>query len=302
MDRVDLGKCVICGHESYVNKRALKDSFISQEVFHIASCQNCDFTWTIDAPNEDIIGQYYQSENYISLSDRKSNVVEYLYHFARNYMLKKKQSLVEKTTGLKSGNLLDIGAGTGYFLNHMQKAGWKVEGIEKDDHARKSAIDNFHLDVKPSEHLFEKIDRKFNAITLWHVLEHLYDLNGSLAAIYEKLASDGHLFVAVPNRKSWDAQFFKDNWAPYDVPRHLWHFCPKDMEKLAEKHDLELISKSPMYLDAYYASILTLNYKQAGLFTLRGLFIGFRAMLATIGNVNNASSIIYSFRKKNTKA
>ncbi len=302
MNASNMQKCAICEGSPTDGHISVKDRFISQETFHLATCRDCGFVWTIDAPREEEIGPFYQADNYISLSNRKSNLVEHLYHFARSYMLKQKQRLVEKTTGLNGGRLLDIGAGTGYFLNHMRKAGWDVFGIEKDSDARVFAKDNFGLEIEESRFLFGNAGQSYDAITLWHVLEHLYDLNESMQSIHDRLTDGGSLFIAVPNRTSWDANYFGSNWAPYDVPRHLWHFSPADIERLASKNGFRLVGKTPMYLDAFYASILALGYEKASLATPRGLLIGLRAMFHTLINQNKASSIIYSLQKKNSKA
>ena len=146
MPHITINNCPICNSSDIVNTFNAVDHFSTKEIFPIYDCSNCGFRFTNNFPSDDIIGRYYDSPDYISHSDSKKGVINRLYHFLREFMLKKKGNLVSK---FSTGNrLLDIGSGTGYFLKAAKERGYSVSGIEKDSKARNFAIDNFGLDVK----------------------------------------------------------------------------------------------------------------------------------------------------------
>lgn len=157
--------------------------------------------------------------------------------------------------------LLDIGCGTGAFLNHTKSKGLDVLGVEPDDGARAFAIEKYGLSVYDESMLNNLEPASFGAITLWHVLEHVPNLEERLAQLKRLLHPNGRIFVAVPNPNSFDAKHYRAHWAAYDVPRHLWHFTPQSMRKLLEKNNLLLHDVLPMKLDAFYISLLSEKYK-----------------------------------------
>ena len=139
--------------------------------------------------------------------------------------------------------------------------------------------------------------KSFDVITLWHVMEHLQNLNVTWETLGRLLKDDGVLVVAVPNPTSYDANYYKEWWAAYDVPRHLWHFSPDVMKKLGEKHGFTLKKSYPMPFDAFYVSMLTEKYKKNPLSFLKGLWVGFCALISTFGCKEKSSSMIYIFIK-----
>ncbi|PIF05818.1 MAG: methyltransferase [Draconibacterium sp.] len=273
------------------------DYFVSGEKFNIKSCDNCGLKITEDAEDESTIGKYYQSEKYISHSNTSKGLVNAIYQAVRTYMLGRKRRLVEKITGLATGNILDIGAGIGFFLNEMAQHGWHVSGTEKSEAARNFASENFTLSISPVETLFEMKSGHFDVITLWHVLEHVQQLNVNFEKIKELLKPDGKLLIAVPNNTSYDAQHYKEYWAAWDVPRHLWHFGPAQMKLLGEKHKMKLKSMHTMPFDAFYVSILSEKYKKSKLALLKGFFYGKLSWWKSISKPGNCSSLIYVFER-----
>ena len=288
--------CPLCASSDTSHYIKTKDHFLTHEEFDLSLCNNCQLVFTINAPVQNEIGKYYQSEDYISHSDSKAGLINRLYHLARNFMLKSKAGLVLKTVNLKKAKLLDIGSGTGYFLDTMVKQGWEVQGIEEDTQARYYSIEKFGLDVKPSHKLFELNNDQYQAITLWHVLEHLHELPKYLTKITSLLQSQATLFVAVPNYQSTDAKHYKSNWAAFDVPRHLYHYSADTMIYIAENYGFELVRKKIMLFDPIYISMISEKYKNGSSIVglLKGLYFSTRSLFKP----SSCSSLIYVFRKK----
>lgn len=293
--------CPICRREKFRFVFTCEDHFVSGEAFDIIECESCGLRITKDFPCGDEIDVYYQAEDYVSHSDTKKGAVNSLYHTVREYMLKEKAQWVEKYAPSNAKKLMDVGCGTGYFPALMQKRGWEVVGIEKNTLARDFAEKHFNVQLFPSTSSFEQAHEQkgfFDAITLWHVLEHLEDLNESMKQFYEHLNADGALFIAVPNRSSTDAQKYKQFWAAYDVPRHLWHFAPKQMKLLAQNHGFEIIDIKPFHFDGFYISMMSEKYKNKANSIVKGFFSGLSTFLSSVNNKRNSSSLLYVMKKK----
>ncbi len=295
MEKIHYSSCPFC-HSDNINKVLnAKDFLVSNNEFEIWHCNHCGFRFTQDIPTLDKIGGYYKSENYISHSDTKKGLLNHLYHMARNYMLSVKYKHITTIGGKQKGNLLDIGAGTGYFVNYMNNRGFKAEGIEIDADARKVAEKNFGIKLLPVDTLYKLPEEKYDIITMWHVLEHIHDLEGYMHKIKTSLKKDGTFVCALPNYTSYDGSHYKENWAAYDVPRHLWHFSPEFFQQFAAMYGFEVIEIKPMPLDAVYISILSEKIKKSN--TLAGMIKGSFFMFKSLFNKHKASSIIYFLKK-----
>jgi 2-polyprenyl-3-methyl-5-hydroxy-6-metoxy-1,4-benzoquinol methylase len=286
-------QCPVCGNAPLSSFLNCKDYTVSAENFAISYCQNCKTGITQAAPDQENIGKYYQSDSYISHSNTKEGLVNRLYHIARNFMLGSKKNTVTKYAKLSKGKLLDIGSGTGYFLNAMKESAWEVMGIEADENARKFSEKQFALTVFLPEKINQLPDNQFDAITLWHVLEHLHDLGGTWKHLARLLKDTGVLLIAVPNHQSYDAKHYQAFWAAYDVPRHLWHFSPKSIETLAQEHGFQIVAKKIMPFDPFYIALLSEKYKGSSLGLLAGAWHGGLALLQGLLNVDKSSSVIY---------
>lgn len=290
--------CQLCKNETFNTILTCTDHLVTNEKFEIEACTHCGFRRTKNFPSENVIGKYYESENYVSHSNTKKGIINSVYHAVRKLMLKKKANWVSRETGLKTGKLLDVGTGTGYFAYTMQNQGWLVSTVEKSDDARHFAEKNFRLKVYPSLNDFAQKEELQDVITLWHVLEHIEPLNHTMSQFYNLLAKNGLLVLALPNCNSYDATVYKENWAAYDVPRHLWHFTPKDIQTLAQKHGFELVKQQKMIFDGYYISMMSEKDMKSSFATLRGLLTGFRTQLSSLFNTSKSSSIVYFLRKR----
>ncbi|MCQ2238004.1 MAG: class I SAM-dependent methyltransferase [Bacteroidaceae bacterium] len=293
-----LEKCPVCGSVQLKHFLTCTDCYATGENFHILKCSKCGFKMTQDVPVEAEIGRYYESPDYISHTNTRSGIMNRVYHWVRSYMLKKKAKLVEEACHMKKGRILDIGCGTGYFAHTMQQRDWDVEAIEKSADARAFAWQHFNLNVLDESHMNSFNDRSFNAITMWHVMEHIEDLPALWSLLKRQLQDQGRLIVAVPNCSSADAAVYNSMWAAYDVPRHLWHFTPDTMQQMASQNGFVLCERYPMPFDAFYVSMLSEKYLGNPVYFLKGLWTGAVCGLKSIVRSDRSSSIIYVFRKK----
>ena len=268
-----------------------KDYAISGEQFELHWDQKLDMLVTKPQPQD--LAPYYESEDYISHTDSKSSFTDRLYQLVKSKNLKKKIQLVENQVD-KVKNLLDLGAGTGDFLICAQNSGFKATGVEPNDNARLLA---HQKGVELQASLKDVSGQKFQAITLWHVLEHLPNLEQQIKALVDLLEDDGVLVVAVPNFKSFDAKYYKAHWAAFDVPRHLWHFSKASITKLFAPHKLEVVKIKPMWFDAFYVSLLSEKYKGNKLYLISAFFVGLWSNLTAIFT-KEQSSLIYILKKK----
>lgn len=287
--------CPVCKSGNIHSSLTARDHTVSNKLFEIWICNDCDAMFTQDVPSMENIGSYYQSENYISHSNTQKGLINRLYHVVRKYTLAAKRKLIRNETGLTKGNILDVGSATGAFLHNMQEAGWKGTGLEPDETARKKAWEIFNVHALPSQELFNLQAGSFDAITLWHVLEHVHQLHSYIEQLKILLSEKGMIFIAVPNYTSYDASHYKQDWAGFDVPRHLYHFSPKAMKTLMDIHGLYIRKTKPMWFDSYYVSMLSEQYRKRGI--LKAFYIGLLSTFKTIGNKQRCSSLIYIISK-----
>ncbi len=272
----------------------IKDHSVSGEEFELIENSEFGFLETHPQPSKEKLPDYYQSEDYISHTDTKRNLFEKAYHLVRTFTLNKKLSLinsyVSKTSEEKK--LLDIGCGTGDFLQTAQKNDWIVSGIEPNNDARTIGNQKTNDSVFNIEHLLEFKDHSFDIITLWHVLEHLPNLEEHVNLLKKLLKPEGRIIIAVPNYKSYDAKKYKEFWAAYDVPRHLWHFNKMAMSKLFSKVLMKVEKIRPMWFDAFYVCLLSEKYKTGKMNFIKGFLNGFISNFKAIGS-KEVSSLIY---------
>jgi 2-polyprenyl-3-methyl-5-hydroxy-6-metoxy-1,4-benzoquinol methylase len=285
--------CPNCGDSNISYVLSARDHTVSEEEFEIWECKNCTQRFTQNIPEENKIWKYYQSQNYISHSDTSRGFINNIYHKVRKRTLAQKRKLVEKTTGKKAGNILDVGAGTGAFLHTMQQAGWNGTGIEPDETARQKALELYNLNLKSAENLYLLAPGTFDAITLWHVLEHVHDLHKYVEQMKNLLTADGKLFIAVPNYTSADETIYHESWAAYDVPRHLYHFSPLSMKILLTSHGLKIESMKPMWYDSVYVSMLSEQYKTGASHPATAFINGMISNWKALSDHTRCSSVIY---------
>ncbi|MBJ7879661.1 class I SAM-dependent methyltransferase [Gelidibacter salicanalis] len=250
---------------------------------------------TFPKPSDERLPEYYKSEDYISHTDAKRNVFEKLYHLIKGVALKRKLKLIEELV-TNSKSLLDVGCGTGDFLQVAAKAGWTITGIEPNINARAIANKKTQNAVHNAERLFQFKANTYDVITLWHVLEHLPNLEEHISTLKNLLKPGGTLIIAVPNYRSYDAQLYKEFWAAYDAPRHLWHFSQDAIKNLSIRADMNVIEILPMKFDAFYVSLLSEKYKSGKMNYLKGFWNGWRSNVKARSS-GEYSSLIYVIKK-----
>ena len=297
MEKIHYSHCPVCRSEKIREEIQVKDYTVSGELFTIMSCENCTLRFTQDIPAEDAIAPYYKAESYVSHTDTKKGLINKLYHWVRRRTLARKRKLVRRYTGLEKGSLLDVGCGTGAFVYEMQRHGWQAAGIEPDSGAREAAKKLYGLTVNTPDEFWQLPPASADAISLWHVLEHVHALHAYIEQLKKIIRPGGKIIIAVPNHTAKDAAVYGFHWAAYDVPRHLYHFSPGSIEVLMQQHGLRVAAYRPMWYDSFYISLLSSKYKTGKMKWLPALWNGLRSNLAAWGNTKKCSSVIYIISK-----
>jgi 2-polyprenyl-3-methyl-5-hydroxy-6-metoxy-1,4-benzoquinol methylase len=288
--------CPSCNSDKQKTSLVCKDWLVSQEEFTIVECQSCKLKYTNPRPEDETLGHYYESSEYISHSNTKAGFISKIYQVVRNHTLRQKEKLLRKH--VSRGTVLDYGCGTGHFLKYCNDTGWSVFGIEPDAKARASALSNKLIAYPNKASFTEKHEgQKFDAITLWHVLEHVTDLKETLEFFNLSLKGNGTLVIAVPNHRSYDASFYGQDWAAYDVPRHLYHFDITSLEFLLKQHGFILIKTKPMLFDSFYVSMLSEKNKKGKINYISAVLIGLISNLKAVFS-SEYSSRIFIFKKQ----
>ena len=206
--------CNACGGSLVRGLEAVRDPQ-SLEAFEIRSCSACGLGHTSPIPDD--LGAYYGEAYY---GKRHS--------FTDRYCLARRLRILAGATP-RAGGLLDIGCGDGNFLSAAIARGWK--GVGTDIGAAAENARQAGLDVRGSIDEV-RAEGPFDAVTMWHTLEHFTDPKGTLEGARSVLAKDGVLVVAVPDAAGLQASLFKESWFHLDVPRHLYHFSRSALESL----------------------------------------------------------------------
>ena len=278
--------------KSPINNNNLKsfisceDHTVSRETFSVYIDEKSELLITTPRPEVEELGKYYESEEYISHSNTNKTFIDKVYQRVRNYTIKKKVKLIN-SFAVENKTLLDIGSGTGDFLLACKNSGWQIIGVEPNEKAKAITYSNINEKDSKSK-IFDSVEslrnntqssnaKTFDVITMWHVLEHVPNLTEYVSNLKHLLKSSGTLIIAVPNYKSYDANYYKEFWAAYDVPRHLWHFSKKSIQDLFNKENMEVVKTLPMKFDSYYVSLLSEKYKKGKSNLFKAFFIGFKS-------------------------
>lgn len=299
MSKERLTKCPLCESGLFLNHTEVKDHAISKELFLLCQCSNCKLIFTNPRPDYESISRYYDSEDYISHQNKSNNLTNILYKLVRKITVRSKVSMINRINPAK-GKILDIGCGTGNFLKAASKQKWRVTGVEPNPTAREISLKK-NLKVIASLEDIKK-NKKFDVITLFHVLEHMHDLRKTGKKLSKHLKNYGSLVIAVPNQKSFDANHYRKDWAAYDVPRHLYHFDKSSMAQFAEKIGMKIVETKAMKFDSYYVSLLSEKYQNPKDSLIQHLYKGFkRGYLSNKWakyNEDNYSSLLFVLKKK----
>ncbi len=274
-------KCPICSSSNFKHFKNLKDRFeITNDIFLLVKCE-CDFVYLNPRPNQSEISKYYKHNQYHSHFS-----VNFLYKLMQFFSFRWKYNIIKKHLNFKFTSILDYGSGKGEFSNFLTNKDYQVDNYEP-------LLKN---EKYFSDHKF--LTKKYQLITLWHSLEHIHDINESLNLIYNKLESKGRLFIAVPNLNAVEKKYFDIKWAPYDAPRHLYHFTSKTLSVLLNKHNFKIIEEKNMYQDTIYNIYLSLSFKNPFSFIVF-IYLSFICLIKSIFfNKNSSSSKLYICVKK----
>lgn len=257
MTYIEVLACPLCGQTPLFPFLSCTDHLVSQEEFPLAECRSCGLILTERQPVDPT--PYYQSEEYLSHHPDQTSLFAWVYRTLRRFNLRRKVQLVLRhTQGMK---LLDYGCGTGEFLHAAAQHGFEIVGVEPDHKARELASS---LTGKRIRKRIEDLEagERYDIITLWHVLEHIPDFMCILQELKARLNSGGMLLLALPNPDASEVADYQAFWAGFDVPRHLWHFRPRTVERLLHKAGLRLLATCPMKFDAYYVALLSEQYRK----------------------------------------
>jgi len=292
----NIEQCPLCHHAAFAPLLVCEDYLSSHERFELKECLSCSFVVTSPRPDSQTLPSYYESNHYISHTGKSPGFIGFFFLLARKFTLRWKVNLIKRFKGNIS--ILDFGCGTGELLFACQRQGWQISGLEPSAAARQKASQITGINI--AGNLEQLKGQQFDVITLWHVLEHVMDLRQKISELKALLKNNGLLFLAVPNCQSPDALFYKEYWAGYDVPRHLWHFTKATMAAMLGSEGLTVKSIHPMKLDAYYVSLLSEKYRSPNRIApatfLHGTIRGFLSNRKA-GSTVNHSSLIYIVAK-----
>lgn len=297
MDNSKKYNCPSCGSENFNYLFSAEDYLVSNEKYDIKQCTKCSLRVTFPIPDSEGIMKYYRSEDYISHKESGKSIINKIYKVIQKIALVKKRRIIWNTFGSNNGKLLDIGCGTGDFLQFMKKSGWDITGVEPDKNARLIAEELTSCKIlTEDEHFYDST--KYDVITMWHSLEHVHDLDKQIIQIGNLLNDNGILFIAVPNYTSLDADYYQQNWAAYDVPRHLYHFSPQVLQELFKKYGYKIIGHKQLPFDPFYISLLSELSVLRTKNVIRAVWIGFRSYLRGLWDSGKSSSVLYILEKE----
>ncbi len=284
--------CPICANSQFEIWLKTKDYFLTKENFDLFKCSQCGLVITHPFPYKKDAEKYYQSDEYFSHPEKKKNIIAALYDWVKQRNIKYKYR--QATSGLNPGRILDIGCGAGDFLTYAQSKGWEVCGIEPNEKAKTHSEKRLNAKIFKPEEIVNFNNNTFDVVTLWHVLEHIEDLNEQIGQLKRILKPQGRVIIALPNLNSADAHHYREFWAAYDVPRHLYHFSFKNIRELMQKHQFRFLKREPLKWDAYYIALLSERYKNG---KQRPLFAALRGLISNLQakKTREYSSNIYIF-------
>lgn len=286
-------RCPSCNSAHLNQEITTRDYFLTHETFSLLSCSECHLWFTNPQPESLELSRYYISEKYISHKSRPKSLFDIIYILARNYALKQKLKIINKFD--LNHTVFDYGCGNGDFLNYCSKHGWNIDGFEPSTTARENAEKKVHQQIYNTQNQLINLE-PYSIVTLWHVLEHIPNIGETITLLKNLIAENGKLIIALPNHESLDATYYHQYWAAYDVPRHLFHFSKKSMKYFLTKHGLRIDEIIPLYLDAYYISLLSEKYKQKKPNYLNSFLTGYKSNIYG-KKTGNYSSLIYIVSK-----
>ena len=244
--------CIACGSSSSSEQRIRAGSHL------LATCSECSLRWVVNPPVGDELAELYSSGFYEPGPARASRLVEMGHEFNNTFRMR-------ELRGVQPGRLLDIGSGRGRFLSAAKNAGWDVVGVEFERGLAEMSRQRYGVAVVVGDAVSAEVDGPFDAITMWHVLEHLPDPTAALERAARLLAADGRLVVSVPNNDSWQARLGGDDWLHLDLPRHMYHFTPGSLTQLVERAGLRVERVGYLYPEMEILGVMQTALNRVGI-------------------------------------
>ncbi len=228
-----------CGREQWTIHLPEVRDYISDETFAIQRCNSCGLCVTDPMPGDDVIERYYPQRY---RGDRQK--------YSGGWRVRRRAAAVQNHfTPTFRGRLLDLGCGTGAFAMAMKQRAWDTAVTEIND-AVLTDLRAVGMEAKrPDEALRDGFSAPFDAITCWHVLEHVEHPYELAKWARQQLKPGGIFQVTVPNLASWQARMFDKDWLHLDVPRHRYHFSPDTLKKLLNDAGFEIVHSTTFALE-----------------------------------------------------
>lgn len=218
-------KCIIC------NKKGFSKLY-KKFNYQLVKCKSCAFVCINSLPTRLQLDNYYKK-------------FEYKTGFVNEFSIRQDgiRTLTKlKSLGYNNGSLLDIGCGTGFFLDEARKAGWNAQGIDTSKITTNYGINKLKLKLFRGDFLkYKFLYSKFRVITLLQVIEHFIDPKPTLNKIYKLLESNGILCVATPNIESHLAKVLKGDFNYIIPPEHVSYYSPRTLKRILEETDFKLL-------------------------------------------------------------
>jgi len=285
--------CIICGNRKVAPYIEVLDRLSqNSETFQLVKC-DCNFVFLNPRPTESEISNYYHSTDYDPHNIKTNDKWGKLYKLVQRGTLRWKFSKIAPF--YLNGKLLDVGGGSGEFTSFMALKGWDV--VLQDNIANLNGI-NETKGVRKVENLqMIKSTELFNVITLWHSLEHIHNTEELFSNLNKLLTADGILLIAVPNLIAPENTFYSTNWAPFDAPRHLYHFQLETLNSLMKMSNFKIVRKYSLFQDTPYNILLSMAQFTPFEF-IKGIFVLCYSIIVTLLNGPVKSSSLLVICKK----
>lgn len=224
--------CPACGQAGADRFLSAPDRYHGRrEFYQLLRCPSCSLVWLDNPPRPDEMGAHYGADYDRSVSAAGEDLSRWR---------DRRETLLQYKSG---GAILDLGCSSGAFLQSLKGTSWQLYGIEMSAEVARKAEANCGAQVFVGDILDAPFaPGTFDAITCFHVFEHIYQPREVLAKVSEWLKPGGIFYTLMPNIDSAGARIFKSYWYALELPRHLYHFSPKSLKAVANSVGLEEVS------------------------------------------------------------
>jgi SAM-dependent methyltransferase len=226
-------RCLVCGCQETEDLLASPDRFHgATEIYKLVRCSTCSMVWLDNAPKPQNMFRHY-GHDYDKMIAEAGERSPQRWRDRREVLDLYKQG----------GAILDLGCSSGSFLETLKGGKWDMYGVEMSTESADRALARCGAKVFVGDILDAPFQTgSFDAITCFHVFEHLYHPREVLTKVSQWLKPGGIFYALMPNIDSAGARVFKSYWYALELPRHLYHFSPQSLSRLAQSVGLEEVS------------------------------------------------------------